>query len=256
MLVQGVIRNATSGHGPGGTGRARVRRPQLSLALNHQHLFQWQIPRGVTAVGVSDPLWLSAVGTSLSEICEEDGVPCWVDVSHIEGDLLIDENAGSTPAPLLQPVQNRRVAMRAASDLAPTVNLDRRTASPMIIFTPAWCDFFGSSVGLLGNDGWLELIDRLRLEGFRVVILCHDAIAMARRLPDVIDDVISLHGMSEWVFRNLCERLCGPVVHPLPPNAERPLLGVSPEMLDRCWRPGMSPAMLRSRLEEHSRSSR
>ncbi|MBS3025338.1 hypothetical protein ICJ77_16390 [Acidiphilium multivorum] len=130
------------------------------------------------------------------------------------------------------------------------------TGRPRMIFTPSWGDYFGSAIGLYGNDGLLHLIDRLRSRGFRIVILCSNSQGIARRFPDTIDQVLPLRGMGDWVFRKLCIALCGRAREPHPWDRGDVTSAATPLVLNMAWRPGMSPEVLRIRVLETARELR
>ena len=251
VVLQSLILRTTSGHGQGGTRRAYIRRYQLRRALDYRHLFHWQLLRGATAIGIGDRLWLPEIRDLVTYLCDADGIRWWIDPTHQVANELIAAGAASfAPACDVRHDTARLALMREATALAPTVSLDRLTTSPVVIFTPAWADYLGSTSGRAGNDSWLDLVHRLSRAGFRVVILVHDVYAFGNMFPGFADHVLPLRGVGPWVFDKLCKVLCGY-------SRPRPLVetgaffsAASPSRLNAAWRPGSSPEVFRLRVLE------
>ena len=247
LLLEALIIRATSGHAPGGSAKARHDRTRMFWELGPEHVQQWQLLRGVTALGVPEPIWMLPVISVLHDLCREGGVPCIADISSVEPGTVREETVGQDMGhqrPELL-TERRAADLKAARQLAPATDLRRPIATPILIVRQITLADPGSPDAPEAIGGSLEKIMALREIGYRVILLCRDALPLRRRLGPVVDHTLQLRRPGPWSLSRLCNETDKRLI-----VSGRNLAAVTPDKLNRIWHPTMSTAVLSMLLDD------
>lgn len=247
MLLEALIIRATSGHGPGGSAQAGPDRTRMFWELGPQHVYQWQLLRGVTALGVPEPIWTPHVINVLYDLCREGGVPCIADIPSAEPGTVREQAVGPdvrSQRPKLL-TECRAVDLKAARQLAPATDLRRPIATPILIVGEIPLAYPGSPDAPDCIGSWLDKIIALREVGYRVILLCRDALCVQRRLGSAANHTLQLRLPGPWSLSRLCNETDKRLI-----VSGRNLAAATPDNLNRIWHPTMSTAVISMLLDE------